>query len=119
MARVANYELFRDASFGLKIGDDIDRTLTANIENTPVSGEGAVAMWKARREGSGSVSYRVIVNGTQVYSTTTDEPNITTIHEVLNTPDISKGENTVKFEVTGGTGTLRVADVMIWYRQNV
>ena len=34
MARVANFELFSDVSFDLRIGADLDRTLNANINAT-------------------------------------------------------------------------------------
>ncbi len=119
MPRVANYELFRDLPFSLRRGGDIDRTLEANIGNTPADGEGAIAMWRVNRQGSGSVSYRVLVNGTQFYVNTVNDANRTTVHEAIRTPNISRGTNRIRFEVTGGTGTLQVADVIIWYRQDV
>ena len=118
---VANYERFQDESFALRIGGDIDRTLTANIQNTPIAGEGAILMWKHWRAGSGSVSYRVSVNGVEVSTPTisddTPPRNFTSLHEVIGVNNISSGENNVEFRVTDGSGTLRIADVVIFYLQ--
>ncbi|MEM7794070.1 MAG: hypothetical protein AAF579_06395 [Cyanobacteria bacterium P01_C01_bin.118] len=118
---VANYEFFSDVSFGLKIGEDIDRTLSANIENTPQFGEGAILMWKHWRTGTGPVSYEILVNGTRVSSQSisgdTATKEFTSLHELIKTGDIKSGENNIKFRVTDGTSTVRISDVVIFYLQ--
>lgn len=123
MPVVANYEFFQDESFPLRIGGDIDRTLESNIPNTPVSGEAAILMWKHWRTGSGSVTYRVRVNGEDVsnptISQTVPERDFTSLHETINVNKIQQGNNTVEFRVMDGTGTVRIADVVILYRHNV
>lgn len=121
--RVADYEFFNDVSFGLKIGGDIDRTLSANIENAPKPGEGAILMWKHWRTGSGPVSYQVLVNGTEVFAPTisgdTASENFTFLHENISTNTIKAGENSIEFRVTSGTGTVRISDVVIFYRRDL
>ena len=119
MPRVANYEFFSDVSFGLRIGGDIDRTLTQNIQNTPASGEGAVLFWKAWRTGSGSVTYQVFVNGELVSTPTVSQGDFTTLHENLGTSQIQPGSNEVRFVVESGTGTVRIGDVLILYRHDI
>lgn len=119
----ATFEQFRDSSFGLRIGADIDRTLTSNLGSTPVQGEGAVLMWKHWRQGSGPVSYQVAVNGnpvsTPTISETTPTRTFVSVHEVIRTGDIRQGDNDIRFMVTDGTGTLRIADVVLLYRREV
>ena len=119
MPVVANYESFQDPSFALRIGGDIDRTLTQEIQNTPAFGEGAVLMWKAWRTGSGSVTYKVFVNDEPVSNPTVSQADFTSLHENLGTNLISKGNNSVRFRVESGTGTLRIGDVNILYRHNI
>ncbi len=123
MPVVANYESFRDVSFPLRIGGDIGRTLESKIVNTPVSGENVILMWKHGRTSTGSVTYRVEVNGEEVttstISQTIPEGDYSSLHEVLQTNQIQQGDNTVRFQVTGGTGTVRISDVVILYRLNV
>lgn len=80
-------------------------------------------MWQHWRTGSGSVTYRVEVNGQEVsnptISQTVPERDFTTLHENISVDRIQQGNNTVRFVVTEGTGTVRIADVVILYRQNV
>lgn len=124
MPVVANYEFFQDTSFQLPTsGGDIDRTLESNIQNVPVGGERAILMWKHWRTGSGSVTYRVRVNGEDVsnptISQTVPERDFTTLHETIGAGQIQEGNNRVEFRVMDGTGTVRIADVVILYRHNV
>ena len=41
------------------------------------------------------------------------------VQETTGTNDVIQGDNDVIFEVTGGTGTLGLGDVMLWHRVNV
>ena len=63
MARVADFAQFSDTAIDLRIGGDLDRTLTRNLDATPAGGQGALLKWMVRREGTGSVNYEVKVNG--------------------------------------------------------
>ena len=122
MARVADFVQFSDSSVDLKIGGDIDRTLTRNLDATPASGEGALLTWKVRREGSGSVSYQVFVNKAQnpnpIQTYTVSVGDWVAIQEALSTDEIKFGDNTVDFLVTSGTATLSFGDVILFYRQD-
>jgi hypothetical protein len=50
-------EQFSDTAIDLRIGGDLDRTLTRNLDATPAGGQGAPLKWMVRREGTGSVNY--------------------------------------------------------------
>ena len=123
MTRIANFAQFSDDPFRLRIGDDIDKTLSRVIEAHPADGEGALLMWRTRREGSGKVTYTVKVNNTVIGPLTTSLEDRVTVHEALATADIKQGTNTVEFrlkhENTDNSATLDVGDVILWYRQNV
>jgi hypothetical protein len=38
------------------------------------------------------------------------------LNETMNPNKINAGENNIEFRVTGGTGTVRISDVAIFYR---
>lgn len=119
MARVADFELFRDSSFDLRIGADLDRTLTANIDTVPETGEGGLLTWNVRREGVGTVSYDVFVNGgSRQVGYTVSSPDWSAVQESISTAKLQPGDNTVRFVVTGGSGTLSIGDVVLLYRQD-
>jgi hypothetical protein len=117
-AKVADFEQFSDVSFDLRLGGDIDKTLTKNLDATPYSGEGALLMWNVRREGSGSVSYEVKVNNGSIATYTVNQGDWSSVHEAMPTSSIHLGDNTVEFRVTTGTGTLSIGDVILFYRQD-
>jgi hypothetical protein len=122
MPRVADFVQFSDVSFDLRIGGDIDRPLTQLISDAPANGEGALLTWNVRREGSGSVTYEVKVNGSSAPTSTVytvSQPDWSTVQETIPTNVVKQGSNTVEFRVTGGSGTLSIGDVVLWYRQNV
>jgi hypothetical protein len=121
MARVAEFAQFSDSQIDLRIGGDIDRTLTKNLDATPASGHGALLSWMTRREATGSVTYEVKVNGTVITPSgglTVTVADWVGVHEALSTDDIHLGNNTVEFRVTGGTATLSFSDVILFYRQD-
>jgi hypothetical protein len=118
MARVADFAQFSDTSIDLRIGGDIDRTLTRNLDATPASGEGAKLTWMVRREGAGSVTYEVKVNGSVLSTYTVTVGDWVAVHETMSTDAIHFGNNTVEFRVTAGTATLSFGDVVLFYRQD-
>lgn len=117
MPVVANYELFTDNNV-LLTASNSEETFDQQIGNTPVMGEGAVLMWKARVEGGNAVRYRVIVNTDRVIDETLSEENRTSLHEVLETDSIHAGHNSVRFVRLSGA-SIRISDVLILYRHNV
>ena len=122
MPRAADFVTFSDFSFDLGggVGADIDRTLHETIDETPQFGEGGLLTWNVRREGSGSVSYDVFVNGgSRQVGYTVSEQDWHSVQEVISTGKINEGANSVEFRVTGGSGRLSIGDVTLWYRKNV
>ena len=118
MATVADYAQFSDASFDLRLtGGTIDKSLTRSIENAPASGEGALLMWNVRREGAGSVTYEVRVNGGTAATYTVTQGDWSAVHEALSTGSVHLGSNTVEFQVTAGTGIVSIGHVILFFRQ--
>lgn len=119
MPRVANFIQFSDQPFNLLIGGDIDRILTRDIDGVPGSGEGVLLTWNVQREGSGSVTYQVTLNGTLLNTYTASLGERRALQEATGTDRIQQGTNEVEFRVTGGTGSLEISDVILFYRQDV
>lgn len=119
MPTVATYYQLLDSEIELEIGGDIDRTLTQSVGVAPASGEGAALSWMARRKGNGSVTYTVTLNGNLLNTYTVTSADRFAVQETTGTNDVNQGNNNVVFEVTGGTGTLGLGDVMLWHRVNV
>ncbi len=119
MPRVANFIQLRDESFTLVVGGDIDRALTRDIVDAPAAGEGAVLTWNVQREGTGNVTYEVTMNGTLLNTYTVTLGERRAVQEAMDTTTIQQGNNTVVFRVLGGTGTLEIGDVILFYRQDV
>lgn len=118
-ARVADYAQLSDVSFDLRLGGDIDRTLEQHIADEPASGEGVLLTWNVRREGVGSVTYEVQVNGVQAATYMVNLADWSAVQEAMGTDTIRQGDNTVEFRVTAGTGTLFIGDVILWYRKDI
>ena len=118
MARVADFVQFSDSDIDLRIGGDLDRTLTRNLDAPPAGGEGALLKWMVRREGNGNVTYQVKVNGSVINTYTVTVTDWVGVQEALSTDDIHFGNNTVEFKVTSGTATLSFSDVVLFYRQD-
>ena len=119
MPSVATYYQLSDIEVDLKIGGDLDRTFTQPVGVAPVSGEGALVTWTARRKGTGSVTYTVTLNGAELNTYTLDSADRFVVQETTNTDNVKQGDNEITFKVTGGTGTLGLGDVMLWHRVNV
>ena len=77
-------------------------------------------MWKHMRTGPGPVSYEVLVNGVEVFAPTisgdTASGESLSLNESISTENINAGENNIEFRVTGGTGTVSISDVAVFYR---
>lgn len=119
MQTVATFAQLADTPIDLRIGGDIDHTFTQNIPGPPASGEGSFLAWNVRREGSGSVTYEVKVNGTSIATYTVTQMDWSTVQETMPTDVVHQGNNTVEFRVTAGTAILSFSDVLLWYRVQV
>jgi len=118
MAIACDLVQFTDNAIDLRIGGDLDRTLSRNL-STPVSGEGALLTWNVRREGVGSVTYLVRVNGNESGPYSVTLADWSAVQEALDTSNIKAGNNTIEFQLTGGTATLSFSDVVLFYRKSV
>jgi hypothetical protein len=119
MPAVATYYQLLDSEINLRIGDDIDRTFTQSVPVAPVSGEGGVVTWMARRKATGSVTYTVTLNGQELNTYTVSSTDRFAVQETIDTDQVKQGDNDLVFKVTDGTGTLGLGDVMLWHRVNV
>ena len=118
MSNAVDLVRFSDNAIDLSIGGTAVQSFTNNI-STPVSGEGALLTWNVRREGIGSVTYVLRVNGNESGPYTVTLADWSAVQEALDTINIKAGNNTVEFRVTGGTATLSLGDVMLFYRKSV
>jgi hypothetical protein len=118
MATAVDFARFSDDAIDLSLSGNIDRTLSRNL-SIPVSGEGALLTWNVRREGVGSVTYLVRVNGNESGPYSVTLADWSAVQEALDTSNIKAGNNTIEFQLTGGTATLSFGDVVLFYRKSV
>ena len=120
MTTVATYQQVLDVEIDLQlVGGDTDRTFTESVPVAPVSGEGVVVSWVARRKASGNVTYTVELNGTLLNTYTVTSADKVTVTETTSTSNAVVGDNTLVFTVTGGNGTLGLGDILLWTRVDV
>ena len=120
MPTVANFELFRDPTITLQLESNPRMRIQADISFVPALDEGILLTWVARCLDSGSVIYRILVNGNEGQGGyTLDAGSWSSMQEVFYTGSIRQGTNDILFEVGGGTASLKISDVVLFYRQNL
>jgi hypothetical protein len=119
MPTVATYYQLQDEDVELGAGGPTSKTFTQNVGVAPAGQEGALVSWMAASKTTDSVEYTVTLNNVQLneYTESSVEPGA--MQEATTVSNVNQGNNTLVFQVTGGSGTLVVSDVMLWHRVNV
>lgn len=121
MATVSDYAVVSDGVTALQIGGDVDQTFPFAVPDNAILGERAVVsfMLEADRAPQ-NLSWRMEINGTQVIGPTHNEDRFTAaLQEVFQGAILRVGTNNVTVRVTGGTGRIRVSDIVIHFQVEV
>ena len=79
-----------------------------------------ILMYTLHAEDPSDLSYQIEING-KLLATWSINANIRrTVHEVVSPSLLKRGQNdnTVRFQVTGGDGVLKVGQVVLWFQRN-
>lgn len=118
MATVSDYAVVSDGVTALEIGGDVDQTFTFVVPANVNLGERAMATLMLEVDRSPqNLSWRLEINGTQVITLTHNEDRFAAaLQEVFQGSALRAGNNTATVTVTGGTGRIRVSDIVIHFQ---
>ena len=121
MPRLADYVVLSDSSFTIQTGGDIDRSFNVNLEaDAHLASRAILSFMLAAQNGANSPQLLIEVNGAQqLNGTLQDGPFVTVLHELVNQNVLQVNNNTVRFAIVGGMGTLNISDVILHYRRTI
>jgi hypothetical protein len=118
MALVADYIVVHDAQFQLTPASP-SRNFVINVPNNAALGSPAILSMMVKTISADDIDATIEVNGQAVTNfVNADGLNDRAIHEVFAGSVLNAGNNTVAFDLTAGTGTLQLSDVIVWFQAN-
>ena len=122
METVSDYAVVSDGVTVLEIGGDIDQIFTFAVPGNVNLGERAMAtLMLAAVRSPQDLSWELQINDRQVITRTHNEERFdAALQEVFQSRSILRvGSNTATVRVTGGTGRIRVSDIVIHFQVDV
>ena len=121
MPRLADYVVLSDSSFTIQTGGDTDRSFNVNLEaDAHLASRAILSFMLAAQNGANNPQLLVEVNGgQQLNGTLQDGPFVTVLHELVNQNVLQVNNNSIRFAIVGGTGTLNISDVILHYRRTI
>ena len=113
---VSHLAVLSDGSFSQTPGADIDIDLPFALPDNTAARRGVLA-YVVDATSPSSLAYSMTINGTAEVSRLVDGTVRHTEHEVVGS--FHAGDNTLRVVVTGGTGTLVISDVVLFYDRGV
>lgn len=102
------------------IGGDIDKETTFNIPAQARLNEVSVLTFRIHTQPDAqSLRLKVYVNTIEQlhYDVPLTGRHLFTIHEFINASVLKAGANTIKFELLGSAGSMKVSDVYVLFRE--
>ena len=122
MAIVADFVTLDESIIRLTPGGDIDQDVPFELSNPPPATrfDGAVLSFMQDASTPNDLTFTMAVNGTTVLpDTRVDSTVLHAVHERIPVSSLRNGPNMLQIRVTGGTGTLRISDPVVFYHRNV
>jgi hypothetical protein len=122
MANVSDYVVVQDGTTTLEIGANPNETLSFAIPANVDLGQKAVVTWRFEAEGSpNNLAWNMNLNGrtTNVVNLTHSQDRFAALQEVVSGSDLNVGNNDLTVTVTGGTGRIKISDIVVHYRATV
>ena len=120
MPTVSDYVVLSDSQVSLKIGGDIDHTFPFSIPSNINKNVQAILTMQFQADGNpNNLQWKASINGTQVISATHNSFNFCAIQEVFGAGILNVGANSAVVVVTGGTGNVKVADMVLHFQATV
>ena len=118
MATLADYAVIIDGTATMVRGGTNFFRQTFNLPDTTNPNVPAIFMYRVEAENANGLKYTVDLNGKDVLTLVHSSDRFGTIHEVVGANTIHNGENKFQVIATGGTGTLKMSDVIIMFQVN-
>ncbi|HSL08792.1 MAG TPA: hypothetical protein VK887_12580 [Pseudonocardiaceae bacterium] len=121
METVSDYVVVDDRGAVLEIGGDVDETFPFAVRGNADLGERAMATLMLRADRSPqNLSWTLQINDAEVITRTHNEDRFdAALQEVFQGSVLRVGNNTATVRVTGGTGRIRVSDIVIHFQVRV
>jgi hypothetical protein len=122
METVSDYVVVSDGGAVLEIGGDVDETFPFAVRGNADLGELAMATLMLRADRSPqNLSWTLQINDAEVITRTHNEDRFdAALQEVFQGSALRAGpNNTATVRVTGGTGRIRVTDIVIHFQVRV
>jgi hypothetical protein len=121
METVSDYVVVSDGVTALEIGGDIDQTFPFAVRGNAYLSERAMAtLILAAVRSPQDLSWTLQINDTEVITRTHNEDRFdAALQEVFRGSVLRVGNNTATVRVTGGTGRIRVSDIVIHFQVRV
>ena len=106
------FEVISDPSITLTVGGDIDADVPFNLP-PDTTGDRGVLTFMTDAASPNNLTYTMAINGTPVAGHRVDSSVLHSEQEVVGS--FRPGPNKLRIEVTGGTGTLVISDIVLHY----
>lgn len=118
MATLSDYVVIIDGTATMVRGGTNYYRQTFNVPNNLNQSAKAIFMYRVEADNANDLKYTMDLNGQDVLTLTHSTNRFGTIHEVISGTAIRTGENKFQVVATGGTGTLKVSDVVVFFQVN-
>ena len=119
MADVADYRVIRDGSVTLKTGADIDKHFNFDLGTAVQHGQRVILQFfYVSSSNANKLDFNFSINGNSIRTIRVTGNSFGTVHEVAKnvTNDHS---NQLKVEIVGGSGEVKVSDIVLWVQRTV
>lgn len=118
MPTVANYRVVSDNPFTISTSGDRDRDVNFNIPVEHLPGGNDLVQWRVNTRSANDLRFRVSVNDTTVLDYGPSDENLT--RDFLEVAvGVVDGANNIRFNIFGGSGSVDISDIIVWYQLNV
>ena len=120
MATISDYSVLSDGTVTLKIGSDIDHSFPFSLPANLSVGSRAILGWRFEAESNpNNLKWKVDINGTDIASFTHNSDRFCSLHEVVSGNILKQGSNTATVRVLGGSGQIKVSDLVLHFQATV
>ncbi len=118
MPIVGDYRIIRDGAFSLNTAGDIDREFRFGLPGLTRRDFSMILQWVyVSSQNARNLNFRMEVNGQEVRSLTVNGNFFGTMHEVF-PGDQTREDNEFKARIIGGTGSVDISDVVLFFQRD-
>ena len=116
MTIIADYTILSDDFFVLDKGGEVKKDLPFTLPPSVYLDSPAILSFKVVSLDPVDLKFRVLINGSEEQWAKYVGGAVCSLHEVVG--GLNAGDNTVTFEYQSGDGTLRIGDIVLWFKND-